>query len=109
MTKKQVQVGDRAEPVSLVVTQERINAFAAVTGIERTPDELMQDGERICNLEKAINSRIGLRREHDTICERWMWEHEARCSQQANECGGPGSPQVMHERVSDHANSSQSI
>ena len=49
-------------------------AFAAVTGIERTPDELMLDGERICNLEKAINSRLGLRRAHDTVCERWMWE-----------------------------------
>jgi aldehyde:ferredoxin oxidoreductase len=34
----------------------------------------MRDGERICNLEKAFNSRLGLRREHDTICERWMFE-----------------------------------
>ena len=34
----------------------------------------MRDGERICNLEKAINSRLGYRRAHDTICERWMWE-----------------------------------
>ena len=34
----------------------------------------MLDGERICNLEKAYNSRLGLRREHDTICERWMHE-----------------------------------
>ena len=49
-------------------------AYAAATGIDRTPKELMRDGERICNLEKAINSRIGMRREHDTICERWMWE-----------------------------------
>jgi aldehyde:ferredoxin oxidoreductase len=49
-------------------------AFAAVTGIDRSPDELMRDGERICNLEKAFNSRLGLRREHDTICERWMFE-----------------------------------
>ncbi len=49
-------------------------AYAAVTGIERTPEELMRDGERICNLEKAFNSRIGMRREHDTVCERWMWE-----------------------------------
>ena len=47
---------------------------AAVTGIDRTPEELMRDGERICNLEKAFNSRLGLRREHDTVCERWMWE-----------------------------------
>ena len=49
-------------------------AYAAVTGIDRTPEELMRDGERICNLEKAFNSRLGLRREHDTVCERWMWE-----------------------------------
>lgn len=49
-------------------------AFAEVTGIDRTPEELMRDGERICNLEKAFNSRLGLRREHDTICERWMFE-----------------------------------
>ena len=34
----------------------------------------MQAGERICNLEKAFNSRVGMRREHDTVCERWMWE-----------------------------------
>ena len=34
----------------------------------------MRDGERICNLEKAFNSRVGMRREHDTVCERWMWE-----------------------------------
>ena len=49
-------------------------AYADITGISRTPEELMRDGERICNLEKAFNSRLGLRREHDTICERWMYE-----------------------------------
>lgn len=49
-------------------------AFTSVTGIERTHEELLRDGERICNLEKAFNSRLGMRREHDTICERWMWE-----------------------------------
>ena len=49
-------------------------AFTDVTGIERTPQELLRDGERICNLEKAFNSRLGLRREHDTVCERWLHE-----------------------------------
>ncbi len=49
-------------------------AYADITGISRTPEELMLDGERICNLEKAFNSRLGLRREHDIICERWMYE-----------------------------------
>ncbi|MCB1749693.1 MAG: hypothetical protein KDK06_21160 [Gammaproteobacteria bacterium] len=49
-------------------------AYAAATGIEYTAEEMMRAGERICNLEKAFNSRLGLRREHDTVCERWMWE-----------------------------------
>ena len=62
------------DPAGFMPQEYYGKAFAAVTGIDRTPDELMQDGERICNLEKAINSRIGLRREHDTVCERWMWE-----------------------------------
>lgn len=31
MTKKQVQPGDRTEPVSLVITQERINAYSAIS------------------------------------------------------------------------------
>ncbi len=49
-------------------------AYAAVTGIEKTKEERLHDGERICNLEKAFNSLLGMRREHDTICERWMYE-----------------------------------
>lgn len=49
-------------------------AYGAVTGIDLDPEELMRAGERICNLEKAFNSRVGMRREHDTLCERWMWE-----------------------------------
>ncbi len=49
-------------------------AYTAVTGIDKSKEERMRDGERICNLEKAFNSRLGMRREHDTICERWMHE-----------------------------------
>ena len=48
--------------------------YAEVTGIDHDKEQLMRDGERICNLEKAFNSRLGMRREHDTICERWMHE-----------------------------------
>ena len=50
------------------------DAYRSTTGVEHDSEELMRDGERICNLEKAINSRLGYRRAHDTICERWMWE-----------------------------------
>ncbi len=62
------------DPAGYAPEEHYGRAFAAVTGIDRTPAELMRDGERICNLEKAFNSRLGLRREHDTICERWMFE-----------------------------------
>lgn len=50
------------------------DAYRSVTGVDHDAEELMRDGERICNLEKAFNSRLGYRRAHDTICERWMWE-----------------------------------
>lgn len=49
----------------------------AVTGLEFSPDELYLAGERSVNLEKAFNSRIGLRREDDRLCERWMREPQA--------------------------------
>jgi aldehyde:ferredoxin oxidoreductase len=49
-------------------------AYRSITGVEHDSETLMRDGERICNLEKAFNSRVGMRREHDTVCERWMWE-----------------------------------
>ena len=31
-------------------------------------------GERIYNLEKAFNSRLGFTRKDDTLCDRWMNE-----------------------------------
>ncbi|MFC1944301.1 aldehyde ferredoxin oxidoreductase C-terminal domain-containing protein [Chloroflexota bacterium] len=49
-------------------------ALEAVTGIEMTAEELIKAGERIVNIQKAFNSRLGLRREHDTVCERWLNE-----------------------------------
>jgi aldehyde:ferredoxin oxidoreductase len=50
------------------------DAYTALTGIPLTPEELRTAGERACNLEKAFNSRIGLRRKDDRLCERWMNE-----------------------------------
>ncbi len=47
-------------------------AFYAITGISMTADELFKAGERVVNIEKAFNSRLGLRREHDTLCDRWL-------------------------------------
>ena len=70
--------------------------YGEVTGIDKTKEERMRDGERICNLEKAFNSRLGMRREHDTICERWM--HEP-CPEGPNEgrVAGDMFDQVLEE------------
>ncbi len=46
----------------------------ALTGMEISAEELYTAGERIVNLQKAFNSRLGLRREQDTVCHRWMNE-----------------------------------
>lgn len=49
-------------------------AYTALTGIPMTPEEMLIAGERACNLEKAFNSRLGLRRKDDRLCDRWMNE-----------------------------------
>jgi len=51
-----------------------VPALRALTGEEFTAEELLTAGERIVNLQKAFNSRLGLRREDDTLCHRWMNE-----------------------------------
>ncbi len=43
--------------------------FAAVTGREVAPDELLTIGERIFNLKRAISNRLGARREDDRLPE----------------------------------------
>jgi aldehyde:ferredoxin oxidoreductase len=50
------------------------SALLALTGMEITPEEIYTAGERILNIEKAFNSRLGLRREDDVVCHRWMNE-----------------------------------
>lgn len=49
-------------------------AYTALTGIELSGEQLYASGERAYNLEKAFNSRLGLRRKDDILCERWMKE-----------------------------------
>ena len=47
-------------------------AYKAVVGAE--PEDMLLLGERVYNLEKAFNSRLGLTRKDDALCERWMKE-----------------------------------
>ncbi|MFC1981582.1 aldehyde ferredoxin oxidoreductase C-terminal domain-containing protein, partial [Chloroflexota bacterium] len=49
-------------------------ALYALTGVEITPKELYASGQRIVNVQKAFNSRLGLRRGDDTLCHSWMNE-----------------------------------
>jgi len=49
-------------------------ALWATTGVKLTPEELVTAADRITNIQKAFNSRLGLRREDDTVCHRWMNE-----------------------------------
>jgi aldehyde:ferredoxin oxidoreductase len=49
-------------------------ALWAATGEVWAPEEIRAVGERIANVEKAFNSRLGLRREDDRLCQRWMQE-----------------------------------
>lgn len=58
---------------SLVFGHDLLAAgVSALSGISFSEDDLYNIGERICNIEKAFNSRLGLRRSDDTLCDRWM-------------------------------------
>ena len=46
--------------------------ISAVTGVPFSDDDLFDIGQRINNIEKAFNSRLGLRRVDDKLCDRWM-------------------------------------
>jgi len=64
-------VGRRLDMVPLDLLAR---AVWAVTGMELAPEELNKAGERVANIQKAFNSRLGLRREDDTLCHRWLNE-----------------------------------
>jgi aldehyde:ferredoxin oxidoreductase len=48
--------------------------YSAATGIEMSEDEIRTIGERIINLERAYNVRIGITRKDDTLPERFLKE-----------------------------------
>jgi len=57
------------------VTPELLaEALSAATGVRFTAQDLFEGADRINNVEKAFNSRLGLRRDDDTVCHRWLKE-----------------------------------
>lgn len=49
-------------------------AIEAATGVPFDFAKMMECGERICNIEKAFNSRLGLTRREDTVPVRFLEE-----------------------------------
>jgi len=59
---------------SLPGLDEFANQVANVTGLEFAPGELNDVGHNIMGVERLINGRLGVRREHDTLPDRWFDE-----------------------------------
>ena len=68
--------------------QYHADLLNAVTGRQETLDSLLHIGERIWNLKRAYNNRLGLTRAHDRLpklllqplAEGGAQGHEDRCS-----------------------------
>jgi len=61
--------------VSLGISPDLIaSAYQAVTGIKTDPDQLLKAGERINNLERLLNLRLGLTPSMDTLPSRFIDE-----------------------------------
>jgi aldehyde:ferredoxin oxidoreductase len=48
--------------------------YKSVTGMSLSPEELLQAGERVWNLQKVLNMREGFSRKDDRFPERWLNE-----------------------------------
>jgi aldehyde:ferredoxin oxidoreductase len=48
--------------------------IANVTGLDVPPEELDRIGQNIMGVERLINRRLGVRRAHDTLPDRWFDE-----------------------------------
>ena len=46
--------------------------YSAATGIEKTPEELLKDAERINNLGRFLNAREGFTRKDDRFPNHWF-------------------------------------
>ncbi len=61
------------EPLGLPL-ESYCDGLNAATGLGISGQDLVMFGERVVNLEKAFNSRLGLTRKDDRINPRWMKE-----------------------------------
>ncbi|MDY7036135.1 MAG: aldehyde ferredoxin oxidoreductase family protein [Thermodesulfobacteriota bacterium] len=54
--------------------EEYSHLLEIITGMEYTPEELMETGERINNIERLFNIREGVSRKDDTLPDRYFQE-----------------------------------
>ena len=59
---------------SLPGLEEFANQIGNVTGLQFTAGELNGMGQNVMGVERLINARLGVRREHDTLPARWFEE-----------------------------------
>jgi aldehyde:ferredoxin oxidoreductase len=59
---------------SLPGLEEFANQIGNVTGLDVSPAELDAIGLNVMGVERMINGRLGVRREHDTLPDRWFEE-----------------------------------
>ena len=59
---------------SLPGLEEFANQIGNVTGLQFAETELADVGHNIMGVERLINGRLGVRREHDTLPDRWFAE-----------------------------------
>ena len=57
-----------------IAAENTADLVSAATGLEFTPEEVYQVGERVNNLARVFNIREGQRREDDTLPERLLTE-----------------------------------
>ncbi|MDO9065650.1 MAG: aldehyde ferredoxin oxidoreductase C-terminal domain-containing protein, partial [Chloroflexota bacterium] len=59
---------------SLMWPQWEARFLNVVTGLNWTAEDIMRTGERITNIERAINVRQGLTRKDDTVSDRFLYD-----------------------------------
>ena len=59
---------------SLPGLEEFATQIGNVTGLQFGADELNTMGQNVMGVERLINARLGVRREHDTLPDRWFDE-----------------------------------
>ena len=50
--------------------------YSAATGLDLTPQHLLQSGERIFNVLKALNVKMGARRQDDLPSRGFTWSQD---------------------------------